>query len=147
MYFSWHLAIGLILSVPLTIFVSPIFALFFLLASVGIDFDHYLYYTFILRKTNPKKMLDEWQTLIKNKSDPFILIFHNIEFFIALILASFFLSGFAFFLYPVTFGVLVHFVSDGLWDLTRDEHLKKRYWSVVLWVIFKLKKSGGPAGV
>ena len=147
MYFSWHFTISLVFAIPLSIYVSPVFAIIFFLASVGIDFDHYLFYTLKLGKVNPKEMLDEWHTLIKAKKDPSILIFHNIEFILALVLASYFLTSFSLILYPITFGVFVHYTSDKIWDLGTKEHLNKRYWSITLWAIFKARNNGGPAGV
>ncbi len=140
MYFSWHLCISLIFAIPIIFLFSPIFALLFLLASIGVDFDHYLFYSLHMKKKNPKKMIDEWHGIIQDKKDPMVLIFHNIEFFLGLSLATYFLESLRFLLFPIFLGIILHYGLDKIWDLTTHEHLKKRYWSIVLWLIYRNKE-------
>lgn len=147
MYFSWHFSLSLAISIVLSFYVNILFAVVFFLGSVGIDVDHYFYYLFVLRKKNPKRMIEEWHDLIKKKDDPMILVFHNIEVLALLFLVVLLISHLRVLSLPLFFGVLVHFLCDKIWDLTTKEHLKKRYWSALFWMRMKYKNRGGPAGV
>lgn len=98
--------------------------------------------------SNPKKMIEDWHSdIMAQKKDPAIMSFHNIEFITILAICLYFISSLSIILYPITLGVFVHFICDKVWDFATKEHEKKRYWSIILWLISKIKKSGGPAGV
>lgn len=92
-----HFLAGLLLSALLFILGIPTaFILIILVASVLIDIDHYLLYTFIKKDINPfnayKFYLVEGKKYRNKKKFQFafLMIFHTIEFFLLLTVLSFF---------------------------------------------------------
>jgi len=116
---SKHIILGFVSSLVL-FFIYPEFgflgiAIIFL-SSFLLDFDHYLYYIFKKRDLSLKraynyflKLRDFFGAADKGKKykEP-ILIFHGVEFFIVLVLLTYFASLFQF----VLFGSLIHMVFD-----------------------------------
>jgi len=116
---SKHIILGFVSSLVL-FFIYPEFgflgiAIIFL-SSFLLDFDHYLYYIFKKRDSSLKraynyflKLRDFFGAADKGKKykKP-ILIFHGVEFFIVLVLLTFFAPLFQF----VLFGSLIHISLD-----------------------------------
>jgi hypothetical protein len=91
------------------------------LASVLIDFDHYLWYVFKKKNLNLKKAYNFLK--IKRKSKR-LMIFHTIEFHIFVGLLGFIWAGF----FYILIGMLFHSITDLIGLIYKKEVWRRRYW-------------------
>lgn len=109
MFPKWHIFFGLIFSLILYfIFNMDLFnSLIVFLASVLIDFDHYIWYTNRKKDWNLKRAY-KWNTYLERKHEKAMHIFHTIEFLILIFILSFFLRIF----FYILIGILFHSILD-----------------------------------
>jgi len=117
MFPKWHVLFGIIFSLILYLFfqISLSNSLIVFLASVLIDADHYLFYVKRKKDWNLKRAF-RWFVALGKKHKPLILLFHNIEFLILILIISFLYNVFFFILIGLSF----HLVSDFIYLIVSD---------------------------
>ncbi len=137
-----HLLLALLLCVVLFKFYSWK-VLFVLFGGVLVDFDHYLLFILKYRTLNIKKSYLRFkETHRRGKREPptkFELLFHSIEFFILIIILSFFSEIFLL----VFIGLFFHLLTDGIlkkWIYQIYKYKKIKSYSIIGWYIIKKKK-------
>lgn len=120
MKFRHHILIGLIVSSAIVFFSKATFleGTIIFLASILIDFDHYLWYGTVTKDWNPlhairwyiKKnpQLKNLSKKEKNKFKKGVFIFHSVGFWIALYLLSLYNNFFLF----ILIGIGIHILAD-----------------------------------
>lgn len=111
-------------------------ALFFITAFF-IDVDHYIYFICKKGSWNLKKAYHYFYNLNKQlkkrkKKLELLMIFHNIETLILLIVLSFFLFNVFF---PILLGIIIHYILDIVTMLTCKEKKYKRALSLIYYII------------
>jgi hypothetical protein len=125
-----HVIISLIASLILyALKINPLFILLFFLASILIDFDHYLLYVFRKKRFNPFKAYnycrnDSEKEFLKEGKNRILFAFHNLEVFLILLILSFFISFFI----PIILGYSFHSIIDIISEM--PEKVKKD-WSII----------------
>ncbi len=125
-----HVIISLIASLILyALKINPLFILLFFLASILIDFDHYLLYVFRKKKFNLFKAYsycrnDSEREFLKEGKKRVLFVFHNVEIFLILFILSFFISFFV----PIVLGYVFHSIIDIITEM--PEKVKKD-WSII----------------
>lgn len=106
---KWHALFGILISFILYFFTTiTLFEVsLFFLASVLIDFDHYVWYVLRKRNWSLKKAYHYLKDLPKD-SKPVMMFIHTIEFHIFTGLLIFFWEGFLF----ILLGMIYHSVLD-----------------------------------
>ena len=120
---KWHILLGFLYSIFVYYFfnLNIFFSSIIFLSSFLIDFDHYLYYVVNKQDINLKRAYGwfkefskKYQKLSKKQKTVYkrsIIIFHGIEFFILIILLSFYYKIFLFILIGISFHILLDFIS------------------------------------
>jgi hypothetical protein len=113
------------------------------LASVFIDFDHYLWYIYKKKSLNLKsaynwfkKKREKWTKLSKKEREIYkreYLVFHSVEFWIVLLALSFISKIFLF----ILIGVLFHIIVDYIEVIYMKEKLYPKF--SLIYVYFKNK--------
>ncbi|MBW2980423.1 hypothetical protein KY360_03340 [Candidatus Woesearchaeota archaeon] len=101
----------LIFTIIISIIIAPIVrfnALYFIIGSVLIDVDHYLYYIMRYRKFNLGKIYTYWAKHPNKFAKESICVFHTLEFISVVIVLSFF----SFKAFILASGILFHLVLD-----------------------------------
>ena len=128
---KWHILFGAIFSM-LVYFIFNInlfqVSLIFL-ASIFIDFDHYLFYVFRKKDFNLKRAYI-WHKSLPKDHKPLMQIFHTIEFFIIIFLLSFIWIGFLF----ILIGLLLHSIID-LIDMIYSKKFNGREFSLIRYLV------------
>ena len=132
-----------ITSILLTIAIYPFFKLYSLWILVGgflIDFDHYLWSMFKQKTFSLKKSYyyHLHRSEKKNYDKDLLHLFHTIEFWIFMILASFISyktnNNFLFYMFSITFlGMVLHLSLD-FSQLTKRKRLDARAISLIMWI-------------
>jgi len=105
------------------------------LSGVLVDADHYLLYVFRKKDLSVKKCYD-YHKDIEGLGKDNLEIFHTFEFWVLLLVLSFYYYLFWF----VLLGVMFHMVLDWIDLYKRYYRIKKvRAWSLVRWMIRKFK--------
>jgi len=132
---KWHILFGFVFAYIVYWFTSiTIFeASLIFLASVLIDFDHYLW--IIKRKGyfNLKKAY-YWHKKLPKKHKSIMHIFHSIEFILFIGALSFYFN----FLFFILIGIIFHSILDIL-DLIYDKELGCREFSLIRFLILRKK--------
>lgn len=100
----------------------------FMATNVLIDIDHYPIYIWKFKSLSLKKAHNYFKNLKECKD---ILLFHNMEFIILILIISFFYK----ILFLVFLGIAFHLVSDIYADYVRNI---KRSYSITFWLIKNL---------
>lgn len=111
-----------IISIIAILFLYPLFGLSVLWIFVGgvlVDFDHYLWHLFSIKKEGPIKAYKFFKEKKHKKHLPVTLIFHTLEFGVIFFVLTYFFNT----LIPVFIGYILHMVSDFFYDITGG-----RYW-------------------
>lgn len=150
MQFKWHVLFGFVASYLLVYFFHFSFlsgAIIFL-SSFMIDFDHYLWYGFLMGDWDPKNAINwglkvekKWAAtplIERKKFQRGIFVFHSLFFWIILALLSFYLH--TFFLW-VLIGVMIHMVADFSDLLYKKEPLYNKILPCLVVIKNKGKKS------
>ena len=128
---KWHILFGAIFSM-LVYFIFNInlfqVSLIFL-ASIFIDFDHYLFYVFRKKDFNLKRAYI-WHKSLPKDHKPLMQIFHTIEFFIIIFLLSFIWIGFLF----ILIGLLLHSIIE-LIDMIYSKKFNGREFSLISYLV------------
>jgi hypothetical protein len=125
-----HVILSLIVSLVLyAIKVNPFFILLFFLASVLIDFDHYILYVIRKKKFNPFRAYsyfrdDAEKELLKEGKKRVLFVFHNLEILLALLILSFFIRFFV----PILLGYAFHLIID---IINEQSEKVKKSWSII----------------
>lgn len=132
---KWHILLGLFFSVILFLFfkVSLFYCIIVFLASVLIDFDHYLLYA-KRKKDGDLKKCYEWNLMLPSKHKKIVHIFHTMEFLIFILLLSLFHQIFLF----VFIGLLFHSILDII-ELIINSALYIREFSLIRYLLTKDK--------
>lgn len=138
-----HIIYGAIFSLTLYIF-SPysnfIPFLIIFLSSVLIDIDHYFIYAFRKKDKNFFRSY-KWHVNLKyNKKEleentPFPHFFHSFEFFVLLVILSFYNLIFIY----ITIGFLFHSLLD-IFYMKKTKFLKNREFFMIRWLIRQIRK-------
>ena len=124
-----HAILSLVVSLILyPLKINPFFVLLFFLASVLIDFDHYILYisrkkNFNIFKAYSYFRRDAERELLKEGKKRVLFVFHNIEILLALFILSLFINFFV----PILLGYAFHLIIDII-----NEHSErvKKTWSI-----------------
>jgi hypothetical protein len=130
---KWHVLTGFLFayviygSISLTFFqVSLIF-----LASIFIDFDHYIWY---IHRKKDWSLKNAYDFLKEKKHLRTMMIFHTIEFHILIALLIFVWGGFLY----ILIGMIFHSVLDII-DMSFKRELKNREFSLIEYLARKLR--------
>ncbi len=143
-----HFLVGLLISVFIFItlpFVGIIEASIFLLASFLIDFDHYLYFVFVEKKTRLKKAY-KWFLIKKEKYFSLprkerkkhyqsICLFHGIEPLVFIFILGHFVH---YYFYFVLAGMFIHLLLDILEDVVIYNSCSLKY--SIIYTYLKTRK-------
>ena len=148
MKFKHHLLIGIIFSTIITI-VSEITILegtIIFLASILIDFDHYIWYGAVTKDWNPFhaikwyiKKTPEWKNISqkeKNKFKKGVFIFHSVGFWIVLYFLSLFNKVFLL----ILIGIGIHILADYFNLIKNGEPIYNKVSALYTWKRNKNKK-------
>ena len=134
---KWHILFGFLFAYIIYWFSSiTIFqASLIFLASVLIDFDHYLWYVKRKKDWNLKNAYLFLKRLKKQKHKPIMHIFHTIEFIIFIGILSFYFNFFLF----IFIGMLFHSILDVIF-LGYEKRIYVREFSLIRYLLIKNKK-------
>jgi len=143
-----NISIHLITSTILTIVLFPflgIYSLWILVGGYLIDLDHYLWTIFRLKSFSLKKSYNYHLNRCEkeNYEKDLLHIFHTIEFYIFMLIASIILYNqkFLFYMSTITLlGMIFHITLD-ITDLTKKKRLNARAISLIMWIIRRIKYS------
>ncbi len=131
-----HIILGDFLALVVYLIFPEIGLLGFLLiflSSFLFDVDHYIVYVLKKKEFSLNKAYYYFEEKIHKKENwDYLLIFHNIEFFIFLFILALFFQFFLFLL----IGLLFHFLLDLVEDITQDE-FDDRNFSIIHQIISK----------
>ena len=140
-----HVKYTAIVSVVLVFFWNIKHLLLFIIGSILIDTDHYLFYSFQFKRLSIRKMFEyytEWLPRVKHKI-PYggICIFHTVEIFFLVAIAAIKMHMLVYLL----MGMLFHFILDSI-SLYQNQCLFSRAYSIVEHLIRskKYEKDGYP---
>ena len=105
-------------SLILAALIYPLFGFKSILVFAGgvlVDFDHYIWFTLKYKKFGVYKCykfyMEESRKENFKKVWRLLLAFHTIEFFVMMIVFSFFSK----FIFLITLGLVLHYILDGIW--------------------------------
>ncbi len=134
-----HLILSLLLSGLLFKFYSWN-VVFVLVGGVLVDIDHYLLYALKYKSLNPKKSYQRFKETRKRgyREEPtvFELLFHSIEFFVLMIVLSFFSEIF----FMIFIGLFFHLLTDKIfhkWIFDLRKYGKIKKYSIIGWYVNK----------
>lgn len=104
----------------------------FFIGGFGIDFDYYLYYSYVTKDFNLGKMLEHYREHYKD--DGQIRLFHTIEFLALMLIGSFYF----FFVKLIFIGMLMHVALDWFDLIAMKKRWRRRYFFFVNWAREKL---------
>jgi membrane-bound metal-dependent hydrolase YbcI (DUF457 family) len=148
MKFKYHIFIGLLASYSLVLFSRATFleGTIIFLASILIDFDHYLWYGATTKDWNPFHAINwylkknpRWKNLSqkeKNKFKKGVFIFHSIGFWIALYFLSLFNKVFLL----ILIGIGIHILADYFHMIKNGEPIYNKVSALYTWKRNKNKK-------
>ena len=112
-----HILFGAIFSLILFLFfnISLSYSVIIFLSSFLIDVDHYFFYVQRKKDWNPKRAF-RWFVALGNKHKPLMLLFHNIEFLILVLIISVFYNVFFF----ISIGLSFQWVGDIIYMIFED---------------------------
>ena len=133
---KWHILFGFLFTYIIYWFSSiTIFqASLIFIASVFIDFDHYIFIIKRKRYFNLKKAYF-WHKNLPKKRKPIMHIFHSIEFIVLVAILSFYFNIFLF----ILIGMLFHSILDII-DLSYRKQLQVREFSLIKYILSNKKK-------
>jgi len=111
-----HALLGLIFSLIIffILHITPFYTSLIFFSSVFIDTDHYLWYVIQKKDFNLKKAFYFFKNL--KKHPPYLMIFHTLEFFLLILILSFFWKSF----FYVFLGMLFHVSLDIIYEINKD---------------------------
>jgi len=111
-----HALLGLIFSLIIFFIfhITPFYTSLIFFSSVFIDTDHYLWYVIQKKDFNLKKAFYFFKNL--KKHPPYLMIFHTLEFFLLILILSFFWKSF----FYVFLGMLFHVSLDIIYEINKD---------------------------
>jgi len=142
-----HIIIGAIISLILYLLtpITIIQTLIIFLSSFLIDIDHYFYYVFKEKDFSLKrayryfiKIKQKFKKITKAQIKKYklpLIVFHGIEFYILIIMLSFFNSFFLF----ILFGILIHIFFDYVEFLYIKEPFYSKFSQVYVYLTHKRK--------
>ena len=137
MFPKYHIIFSVIISIFLYFLnLDLLFVLLFFFSSILIDVDHYFLYIIKKKSFNPIKAYKYFKNKLNGKNKKYqkpriqLFIFHTIEFFILLLILSFFFN----FLWPILFGCLFHESVDLIYALFKKHRKYKKANSIILYI-------------
>lgn len=135
---KYHIILSIIVAIILYFFnLDFLSIILFFLAALLIDIDHYILYITTKKSFNFSKAYKYFKYELGKKKlkkpKTLLLIFHTIEFFILLLVLSFFLPLF----WPILFGGLFHEVVDLVHNSTIKDKKYIKAPSLILYIVKK----------
>ena len=136
---KYHFALGLIPAVLIG-FLNPLYGLLVLIGAVLIDFDHYVAYVLAFGDFSLARAVNFFETRVRKfchgDNGKVFLLFHNVETFAALLIASIYVP----ILYFLFFGMAFHYGLDLCYDYAKFKRFLREF-SIVLYMLNPRKVS------